>query len=692
MREIQPKARPARQEDLAAVRRSPVVAKPIKSRNGCQRCKARRQKCDELQPACKRCIDKGVDCPGYTKDLRWSTKYEVLQPNSKSAMAKKVRRAGQATQPRVDPPSRQLEESGFIVSAAPTIACDPELDSQVRGTSTLANHKVTGAHGPQSPPQSVTVEHDGDHLLESINEHRHHAEPYLFAMDNEAFKVNDFDYLATNPSMNFPFDPSESEDADLESVDEFIQRFDSSPGAGPISRRARSVSINSAHDPGNLLKWFYRMSPSQYSDTDLVEHYFSNVCRLYALFDSAKNPFRALVGSNWDSSGSISLAIQSMACAHLANTTPAMVQIGREKQRQARLSIHNDLQLWKTGTITADRVLLATLLLGPTVSWHNAGDIGLDYLNIAREIVNAKLSRPRSAANDSNRQLEQFFLQAMIYWEMMVAFVDSRDNHLPVDPDAMEAGLKHLSVGTGAESRGELIKPHPWTGIAPHVTILFAEVGRIIRRRVSGGPLVTQAEERWASAVEKALVTASIPARENVIDYEDGNTPEDHFVQLAEAYRCAGLLHIYHLFPLILSRRLAALDAGSSVLEDHTNTLSSYRITLALQTLDIVGKLPLDSGTSCLHPILVLTAGSELRYVDLSSSTDFIVRPSHQRIVNARAFADQRLMDLAKRLPEKPFLRMLEIMRETWLRSDMFDMDVHWMEVMYEKGWETIMG
>ncbi|KAK1702419.1 uncharacterized protein BDZ83DRAFT_686667, partial [Colletotrichum acutatum] len=48
----------------------------IKSRSGCVRCKRRRIKCDEAVPSCLRCVKSGVDCPGYAKALKWSTKHE----------------------------------------------------------------------------------------------------------------------------------------------------------------------------------------------------------------------------------------------------------------------------------------------------------------------------------------------------------------------------------------------------------------------------------------------------------------------------------------------------------------------------------------------------------------------------------------------------------------------------------------
>ncbi|KAJ4169002.1 hypothetical protein NW754_010934 [Fusarium falciforme] len=51
-------------------------ARKRKSRSGCSVCKKRRLKCDEQQPSCRRCINIGVECPGYARPIKWSTKYE----------------------------------------------------------------------------------------------------------------------------------------------------------------------------------------------------------------------------------------------------------------------------------------------------------------------------------------------------------------------------------------------------------------------------------------------------------------------------------------------------------------------------------------------------------------------------------------------------------------------------------------
>ncbi|KAG9662720.1 hypothetical protein KCU95_g2757, partial [Aureobasidium melanogenum] len=42
-----------------------------KTFTGCWGCRARRRKCDEHRPSCRRCTDSGRECPGYATQLQW---------------------------------------------------------------------------------------------------------------------------------------------------------------------------------------------------------------------------------------------------------------------------------------------------------------------------------------------------------------------------------------------------------------------------------------------------------------------------------------------------------------------------------------------------------------------------------------------------------------------------------------------
>lgn len=53
----------------------------------CHNCRVRRLVCDQTLPSCRKCASRGVDCPGYGRNLRW------VQPSDKEASKPLVKRA-----------------------------------------------------------------------------------------------------------------------------------------------------------------------------------------------------------------------------------------------------------------------------------------------------------------------------------------------------------------------------------------------------------------------------------------------------------------------------------------------------------------------------------------------------------------------------------------------------------------------
>jgi hypothetical protein len=61
-------------------------------------------------------------------------------------------------------------------------------------------------------------------------------------------------------------------------------------------------------------------------------------------------------------------------------------------------------------------------------------------------------------------------------------------------------------------------------------------------------------------------------------------------------------------------------------------------------------------------------------------------------VLQARKFVIGRLSTFEHVLPAKPIRQMLDIVTETWHRIDLGLQNEYWMDVMIEKGWETMMG
>ncbi|KAF2460540.1 fungal-specific transcription factor domain-containing protein [Lineolata rhizophorae] len=673
-----------------------------KSRNGCHRCKLKRLKCDEKKPKCNNCESRGVECPGYSKLFKWSTKYETFQPAQLEV--------------RTKAPLPQDNIDGLLQQASKAI----KDDEGVKDTKDAGTPLILKENDASKEPDSSTKEASKSTSPPSPMENQSKDQP-MHEKDHEEEQIENPDDEAMEDEEEEVLPRSQSSDL-IEARPEPRRQ---SNALAEISRQQADEMRASR----SLLRRFYRMHnlSSSFNLTDfssvLVEHYFKYVASLYSSFDSSLNPFRATVGRLWDSSSSIYFAIQSMAAAHLANSNPDMKVVGLEMQRKSYRSLQNELQLVNTGRISSDRILLTILLLGLSTCWHDSGDLGLSHLAAARSLMYPRLVQAGPPQDRRSERQEQFFEESMIYWEMLIGFV-SQDSRVQAHSMWESALARRASLSperdtspqhtSGSERK---FLPHPWTGVAPRIQMLFAEVGRLIQRyRASGLQDDIEALE-LARFLEEELLDASLPPVDALVDPGDLNTSPAHFLAVAEGYRCSGLLELYRVFPHLLRQRLGTSSASSDphaedlglhdfpslpiLLERHdrASDTRTWLTSLALHILSTLETIPPSSGTCSIQPILFVTAGSELRF---SSSLDsFDPATSDEKIARARRFVEGRLNAFMLRLPSAPLIRMLELVKEVWRRSDGVGVggnrrgggrDVFWMDVMVERGWQTLMG
>ncbi|KAG0649114.1 hypothetical protein D0Z07_4165 [Hyphodiscus hymeniophilus] len=477
--------------------------------------------------------------------------------------------------------------------------------------------------------------------------------------------------------------------------------------------------------------------------TMLVEYYFNYVCQIFSSFDGALNPFRATVGKLWDGSAPIYYAIQSMAAAYLANHFPRMSPVGVQMQRETYRSLYQIPQGGRDNFENLDKTLLTVLLVGQTTVWHNPGDLGLVHLKSAKRLNRRRLEQQGDQIETRARRQNEFFEQCILYWDMLAGFVE--DDIDEIDFEELQTPGSTSSVGEAGPSNEERAKvfPHPWTGVAPKVQRLFAQVGRLIRsyRRAATtnststldflsldvgfdmnfprDPIAMTDAVLRAQLLEEKLLSFRPPLNSSLVDAGDENTPVQQYIVLAEAYRCAALLEIYRVFPSILLQRVplnnntfpqSSSDPNSSQnIFDFLSIPSSqspddFIISLAMHTISLLGKLPPSSGTRCLQPIVVIVAGSELKFASASTSDPLSAFASTASssifnsitnrevdIASARQFVVTRLQEFQLSLPAKPIVKALQLIQETWARADL-GQEVFWMDVMEEMGWQSIFG
>jgi hypothetical protein len=477
--------------------------------------------------------------------------------------------------------------------------------------------------------------------------------------------------------------------------------------------------------------------------TMLVEYYFSYVCQIFSSFDGTLNPFRSTVGRLWDGSAPIYYAIQSMAAAYLANHFPRMSPVGIQMQRETYRSLYQIPHGGRDPSENLDKTLLTVLLVGQTTAWHDSKDLGLVHLKTAKRLNQRRLEQQIGAVDNRAQRQNDFFEQCILYWDMLAGFVED---------DIDEFGFGEFEVtefdysptpgcaATASEDDKGQIFPHPWTGVAPKVQKLFAQVGRLIRnyRKIKAqdassldflsldlgfnmefpqDSIATIEATAKAQSLEEELLSFEPPSISSLVDAGDENTPVQQYIFLAEAYRCAALLEIYRIFPSILFKRVPFTDdtfASSSSNNQispflpisTTQPPSDFLISLAMHTISLLEKLPSTSGTRCLQPIVLIAAASELRFsppsISISDPLSPFMPATSSSIFNsltnrevdiaaARRFVTTRLQEFQLSLPAKPIVKAEMLVKETWERADL-GQEVFWMDVMDEMGWKTIFG
>lgn len=699
-----------------------LKSKKTKSRNGCGRCKLKRVmplilittfcrqlliavqlKCDETAPGCLQCKKRNVPCPGYEKTLKWSTKYEVFTPPQFKASSPKSRASPNVTtKPLSIESSLPLNVANGIEALAAVLP---------------AGRKNVVAKPKESTPPAAD---DTPSVQESSTEDSESPR------DFEPFHMEDIDTMdhisleglvdaIPLPHDEFDFGSFDNLDFDARSLDELS--FDSditskqeiTSSSLPLSTR-EITRESSPRLSRSLLLDFYRLpspspNPSSPDDVEslLIQHYFKDVCAVFSSFDSILNPFRTTIGRIYQDSPSINYAIQSMAAAHLANTFPNMAAVGVELQRKARDALEAELPLAQSGQASATKTFLSIMLLGLTTSWHDSSALGTEYLSTARSLILPKLLC-RSEEVEVQREA-QFFEESLIHWEMLMGFV-TEDAMSFSPPSGLRPRVVTKKNTPAARRPDGKIVPHPWTGIAPMVQFLFAEVGRLVRRERSLNKSSAmdfrrrQENLQNAASLEEDLLAVEYPSVEEVADTGDERTPKEDFVVIAEAYRCAGLLELYRVFPSILRKRLGSgqfsdvdtvnfkfpMPRFETAYED--TDIKLWLNSLAMHLLRSLEALPSSSGTFCVQPLLLVVAASELKFV---SSVDFFdVHANDSKILTAREFVIRRLQEFALRLPNKPLRQMIQLIKETWRQSDE-GQDSFWIDIMNDKGWHCIM-
>ncbi|KID95122.1 C6 zinc finger domain containing protein, partial [Metarhizium majus ARSEF 297] len=460
------------------------------------------------------------------------------------------------------------------------------------------------------------------------------------------------------------------------------------------------------------------------SATQLIAHWFHEVCPAWSGFDSIKNMNRKLAEDLWHSSSAVFNSLQSMSASFLAARLPQMRPVAFRLLKTATLCIQAEVEELK-GKAHLDAapigVIYALLCLGTTICWLDARRVGWPFLQDAKSLLRRTMQQdyPLSEA-DAN--ILDFFNKSLVYWEMLISFI--------YDP---EPGLTQPNLI--GESNFDSI-PHPWTGISSFTSRLFAQsmsVCRTYRSRNSRSPISVTGqpparEVGEAEELEKHLLQLQLSPNPLIEDTGDHRTPYSHLLHVAEAYQLASLLQLYISFPDLVSSRVPLEHHHS-----YEGNVMWYKwiVPLALRLTEVLERVPPDSGSLVIQPLLYVCAATGLRCDTVAKQGDnqdsvkesgrpsrpmecildyvsLLDRPTenHGReeslitqlaldVSKARNFIMRRISVLKDNLHPVPVRVTEKLVKAVWAAYDEEPqgcLSVHWLDVMERKDLRTLFG
>jgi hypothetical protein len=295
----------------------------------------------------------------------------------------------------------------------------------------------------------------------------------------------------------------------------------------------------------------------------------------------------------------------------------------------------------------------------------------------------------------------------------------------------LHRNLSHKDDGfaedTHPANRCQALVLHPWTGVSTDVqgvfglaVLLCREYRKSSQKRGIGTQAVlfdALCNIELARELEAELQAMhfekdaddGFPA---AFETEDEQTPAAHLLSVAEAYRLAGLLHLYQTFPDLEIQQSRTLMSGRAEKTfDDARERNNALLQLTLGLVTILRNIPPASGTRCIQPILYITAASGLKFdvpVPESRSSslggvDFPVTNGNEpfltkctlEVSKARRFIINRLCALHSSLPPRPIAVALNLVKAIWAEYDRDHSPAeprHWIDVMVDQGLQTLFG
>ncbi|RKL34095.1 hypothetical protein BFJ72_g9582 [Fusarium proliferatum] len=526
---------------------------------------------------CENCAKFGCPCPGYTQKLRWSHKHQQHETSisEETNLGRNV----------------QLQDPLPVIQAE-------DFNIQV-GSTDLQDVLDT------LPDEPIILNDDGDSSWLSETAPNWQATDLIIGVGH------------VGESLQDPFNS-------LERPEESSSRHD------PILNSNPSI-----------------IQAPLYISTTLIEYWFRYICPVRSTFDSEVKNNRSLARDSWATSEAVFYTMQVMSAVCLVDTMPHLRQTLPSLREQSTLAITQGISRVRNlglGPVTADLVF-AVLARGTSSHWITPGNLDYSWLESARKL----LSIWTVGISAADALLHAYFCQALAYWEMLRALVGRGSNPsivekrrrkyqdklrqamLPEDGTIGTRSHPHLSINSNFKPLGTL--PNSWCGISNEVIETFGQILALCRsacdynqdQRTVGLDIASKilCDIAVARELEKELLSMdfdTIVLLEELqgfyVDTRDYNTPVSHLLETAEAYRKAGLLQLYLIFDDLPVNASGGQDSLAHGCDDAKDKICREKclIDLALQLVATLERIPAESGSKFIHPMLYVSAAAGLKF------------------------------------------------------------------------------
>ncbi|CAG9990579.1 unnamed protein product [Clonostachys byssicola] len=398
--------------------------------------------------------------------------------------------------------------------------------------------------------------------------------------------------------------------------------------------------------------------------------------------------------------------------------------------------------------VAADLVF-AVFGLGTSSHWAAFTDQKHPWLEFAREL----LSIWKLELSKLDELLHEYFCQALTYWEMIALTGNcssipaklQRKRRQYQDRLRLAMHLPNSNNNTSYEApemswvpRPDLFgtRPNSWCGVSKEVIDVFGQVLALCRsacetnRPRSTLTVLTTSnvlcDMALAHEFQRELLgmdfDALILQEEDhgfPVQTRDDTTPISHLLLTAEAYRQASLLQLHLSFNDLemiqhLKGSTSTLFTGQSFqMKGDEKARAQFLLRMTLELVGILRRIPAESGSKSIHPMLYVSAAAGLRHdtwtetQDISSASvpakeaGIVTRatlsedqgsflPAHSMEISAaRKFVWTRLSGLQQAFPERTSDSTLRLVKAIWKEYDDSPSGhpcTHWLDVMAETG------